>query len=106
MQQNRPRRDFLRHFEALAALSTPAMAALGSEKDALNFPPIYDKSEKPEQTEPPGDALHERVGIAIVGLGRIAINEMLPAIERASMPGRPRWSPATAPKGRKSSSAR
>jgi len=74
-----PRRDFLRYVGTLAALSAPALQAAANEKDKVTFPPIYDKSEKPEQTEPPGDPWNERVGIAIVGLGRIAVNEMLPA---------------------------
>jgi predicted dehydrogenase len=74
-----PRRDFLRYVGTLAALSAPMLQAGAAEKDRVTFPPVYDKSEKPEQTEPPGDPLNERVGVAIVGLGRIAVNEMLPA---------------------------
>ncbi|MBB3221839.1 Gfo/Idh/MocA family protein [Pseudoduganella umbonata] len=75
-----PRRDFLRYVGTLAALSTPALHAGASEKDKVEFPPIYDKSEKPEKTEPPADPWNERVGIALVGLGRITVNEMLPAL--------------------------
>jgi predicted dehydrogenase len=78
-----PRRDFLRYVGTLAALSAPALQAAASEKDKVTFPPIYDKSEKPEQTEPPADPSNERIGIAIVGLGRIAINEMLPAFAQS-----------------------
>jgi predicted dehydrogenase len=81
-QSQPPRRDFLRHVGTLAALSVPALPAWASDKDVVKFPPIYDKSENPEQTEMPGDPWKERVGIAIVGLGRIAINEMLPAFEQ------------------------
>ena len=84
MKQNQAlRRDFLRYVGTLAALSAPALSAGASEKDRVDFPPIYDKSEKPEQTEPPGDPLNERIGIAIVGLGRIAVNEMLPAFAQS-----------------------
>lgn len=83
MQNQPPRRDFLRYVGTLAALSAPALQAGASEKDRVTFPPIYDKSEKPEQTEPPGDPWGERVGIAIVGLGRIAVNEMLPAFAQS-----------------------
>lgn len=45
----------------------------------FQFSPIFADSEAPESTEPPRDPAHERVGIAIVGLGRISVNEMLPA---------------------------
>ena len=84
MKNSQPqRRDFLRYVGSLAALSAPALQAVAGEKDRVTFPPIFDKSEKPEQTEPPGDASGERVGIAIVGLGRIAINEMLPAFAQS-----------------------
>ncbi len=80
MRQNQPpRRDFLRYVGTIAALSAPGLQAGASEKDKVDFPPIFDKSEKPEKTEPPADPWSERVGIAIVGLGRIAVNEMLPA---------------------------
>lgn len=83
MENQPPRRDFLRYVGTLAALSTPALQAGASEKDRVEFPPIFDKAEKPERTEPPGDPLNERVGIAIVGLGRISINEMLPAFAQS-----------------------
>lgn len=80
MKQNQPRRrDFLRYMGTLAALSAPAMQAAAAEKDKVSFPPIYAKSEKPEKGEPPADPMSERVGVAIVGLGRIAVEEMLPA---------------------------
>jgi len=78
-----PRRDFLRYVGSIAALSAPALQAAASEKNRVAFAPIFDKSEKPEQTEPPGDAWEERVGVAVVGLGRIAINEMLPAFQQS-----------------------
>ena len=78
-----PRRDFLRYVGTLAALSSPAMAAGAAEKDKITFPPIETKTEKPEKTEPPGDPWNERVGIAIVGVGRISVNEMLPAFAQS-----------------------
>lgn len=74
-----PRRDFLRYVGTMAALSAPALHAAANERDRVSFPPIYDKSEKKEETEPPPDPWHERVGVAVVGIGRIAVNEMLPA---------------------------
>lgn len=78
-----PRRDFLRYVGTLAALSAPAMQAGAAEKDRVTFPPIEAKTEKPEKTEPPGDPWNERVGIAIVGVGRISVNEMLPAFAQS-----------------------
>jgi predicted dehydrogenase len=82
-QDQPPRRDFLRYVGSIAALSAPALHAAASDKNRVEFPPIFDKSEKPEQTEPPGDTWEERVGVAVVGLGRIAINEMLPAFQQS-----------------------
>jgi predicted dehydrogenase len=82
-QSQPPRRDFLRYMGTLAALSAPALQATANEKDKINFPPIDAKTEKPEKTEPPADPMSERVGIAIVGLGRIAVNEMLPAFAQS-----------------------
>ncbi|TWI70014.1 putative dehydrogenase [Pseudoduganella lurida] len=79
IQNQPPRRDFLRYVGTLAALSAPTLHAAANERDRITFPPINDKSEKPEVTEPPADPLGERVGIAIVGLGRISVNEVLPA---------------------------
>ncbi|MEW7849123.1 Gfo/Idh/MocA family oxidoreductase [Massilia aurea] len=78
-----PRRDFLRYVGTMAALSAPALHTAASEKNRVSFPPIFDKSEKPEKTEPPGDSWDERVGVAVVGLGRIAIDEMLPAFQQS-----------------------
>jgi predicted dehydrogenase len=84
MMQNQPRRrGFLRYMGTLAALSAPAMQAAANEKDKISFPPLEAKSEKPEKTEPPGDPWNERVGVAIVGVGRISVNEMLPAFAQS-----------------------
>jgi len=78
-----PRRDFLRYVGTLAALSTSAMGAGAAGQDRVTFPPIEANSEKPEKTELPGDPMHERVGIAIVGVGRISVNEVLPAFAQS-----------------------
>ena len=84
MKQSQPqRRDFLRYVGTLAALSAPAVQAAASDKDKITFPPTEARSEKPEKTEPPGDPWGERVGIAIVGVGRISVNEMLPAFAQS-----------------------
>jgi predicted dehydrogenase len=81
-QDHAPRRDFLRYVGTLAALSSPVVAG-AAEKDKVTFPPIETKTEKPEKTEPPGDPMNERVGVAIVGVGRISVNEMLPAFAQS-----------------------
>ena len=81
-QDQAPRRDFLRYVGTLAALSSPVVAG-AAEKDKVTFPPIETRTEKPEKTEPPGDPWNERVGIAIVGVGRISVNEMLPAFAQS-----------------------
>jgi len=84
MNQSQPqRRGFLRYMGTLAALSAPALQAAANEKDKITFPPTEAKSEKPEKTEPPGDPWNERVGVAIVGVGRISVNEMLPAFAQS-----------------------
>ena len=84
MMHSQPRRrGFLRYMGTLAALSAPALQAAANEKDKIAFPPIEANSEKPEKTEPPGDPWNERVGVAIVGVGRISVNEMLPAFAQS-----------------------
>lgn len=82
-QTQPPRRDFLRYAASLAALSAPALPALANEQDRITFPPIDAKTEKPEKTEPPADPWDQRIGIAVVGLGRISVNEMLPAFAQS-----------------------
>jgi predicted dehydrogenase len=54
-----------------------------SAPDRVTFPPITAPSEKPEKSPLPPDPRSERVGIAIVGLGRISVNEMLPAFAQS-----------------------
>ena len=84
MTQSQPqRRGFLRYMGTLAAMSAPAMQAAANEQDKVVFPPLEAKSEKPEKTEPPGDPWDQRIGVAIVGVGRISVNEMLPAFAQS-----------------------
>jgi len=77
------RREFLRNVGTLAALGSAGVHAGAAEQDRVSFPPIETKSEKPEKTESPGDPMNERVGIAIVGVGRISVNEVLPAFAQS-----------------------
>ncbi|SNS96197.1 Predicted dehydrogenase [Noviherbaspirillum humi] len=75
-----PRRRFLRF--AVGALAVPWVGPAGAASpDKVQFPPILAPTEKPEKTEqftPPG----ERIGFAVVGLGRISVNQILPAFSR------------------------
>jgi predicted dehydrogenase len=84
MTHSQPRRrEFLRQMGTLAALSAPALQAAANEGDKVTFPPTEAKSEKPEKAEPPGDPWDQRIGVAIVGVGRISVNEMLPAFAQS-----------------------
>ena len=64
-------------------MSTP-LAAAQQEKpntqDAVSFPRIHAETEQPEKTPGPFEARDQRVGYAIVGLGRLAVNQILPAM--------------------------
>jgi predicted dehydrogenase len=57
---------------ALAALSKIAHA------DQVPLPPLSAPSEKPAVEEPPGDAAENRVGIAVVGIGHLVLEQILP----------------------------
>jgi predicted dehydrogenase len=83
------RRSFLR-----AATASLATAAIGAEanaqqvrpnrQDAVELPQLHDMTtEAPEKTPGPFEAQPQRVGYAIVGLGHLAINQILPAFGRS-----------------------
>ena len=80
------RRGFLRG--AGAALTTGALApmALGqkpNEQDAVTLSQIHASTEAPEKTPGPFEAASQRVGYAVVGLGRLSLNQILPAFGRS-----------------------
>lgn len=77
------RRGFLKWTGAgLAAAALPrAMAALEqAEPNAVRLPPLHSPAtEAKEESPAPALAPHERVGFAVVGLGHIALGQVLPA---------------------------
>src|SRR6266446_4629219 len=50
-----------------------------ADSKPVKLPPLEDKSEKEDKAEPAPINPDERIGYAIVGLGNLAINEVLPA---------------------------
>jgi predicted dehydrogenase len=74
------RRTFLRL--STGALATPWVAgAHAASANEVQFPPIQAETEKPEKTEQ-YDPPSERIGFAVVGLGRISVNQILPAFAK------------------------
>ena len=66
------------------AASTPAGHATavdeGSvEGSAVSFPPIHAETERPDAPPPNPDPPSQRVGFAVMGLGRLAVENILPA---------------------------
>ena len=86
-----PGRNFLRAASsalAAAGLSTVPLSAQQNaasrqprpnQQDYVNLPPIHAPTEAPEKAPGSFTASDERVGFAIVGLGRLSINQILPA---------------------------
>ena len=77
------RRTFLRQLAgtSLAGL-IPAGAAVAQDPGAANrvvLPSIQAPTEAPEPTPAPGDPASQRVGFALVGLGHLTLNQLLPA---------------------------
>ena len=88
------RRDFLRGASAVAAmagLTTPAVGqATGTQPakpnaaDYVDLPQIHDtQTEAAEKAPGPFAAPDQRVGFAIVGLGRLSIHQILPAFAKS-----------------------
>jgi predicted dehydrogenase len=72
------RRDFLTGSTLLAAASLTGIARAAPD-DPVTFPPIDAPSEKPKGPPPQPRAPSSRKGYAVVGLGRIALEQVLPA---------------------------
>ncbi len=68
---------------ALAAWSSAALAASAAPVDAVDLSPLQAPTEKQERMPKPNDAPDARVGYAVVGLGRIAVGRVLPALQKA-----------------------
>jgi predicted dehydrogenase len=77
------RRLFLRSAAAVTTLATTSLAqsssALLNAQDAVQLSQIHGPSEQDEKAPGPFLAGDERVGFAIVGLGRLSIDQVLPA---------------------------
>lgn len=92
------RRGFLRNAGELVAASSLASVGLPSEaqaqgtgsqqappneQDMVNLPPLHASTEAPEKTPGPFEALPQRTGYAIVGLGHLSVAQILPAFGKS-----------------------
>lgn len=78
------RRNFLRLAAGTVAAPWAAAgnAAPTGAMEKVELGPILARTEKPEKT-PQADSPAQRIGVAIVGLGRLSINQILPAFGKA-----------------------
>ncbi len=82
------RRDFLRTASALAL--TPALTAQQSpqasrpnQQDDVQLSQLHASTEQPEKIPGPFESTPQRTGFAIVGLGRLTLGEILPAMGKS-----------------------
>jgi predicted dehydrogenase len=75
------RRSFLSH----AGKGLIATAALGSVSKAApaQLPPLEAPSEKPKAPPPAADPPDQRIGVALVGIGHLALEQLLPAFAQS-----------------------
>jgi len=75
------RRKFLTH----AGSGVVAAAALHrvAQADQVKLPPLDAPSEKPKASEPPADPPDKRLGVAIVGIGHLTLEQLLPAFAQS-----------------------
>ncbi|MDB5758080.1 MAG: gfo/Idh/MocA family oxidoreductase [Burkholderia sp.] len=82
------RRNFLKYASGLAAALSPALAQAQGQRQSLSspdnvdFPPDHADTEAPEKMPEPGLPPSERVGYAVVGLGRLTVGRLLPALAK------------------------
>ncbi len=62
-----------------AAAPAPAIDEGAVQGSAVSFPPIHAETERPDALPPNPDPPSRRVGFALVGLGRLAVENILPA---------------------------
>ncbi len=79
------RRSFVRGATGILAASGLGAAALGAqsipnEQNKVELPQLHAATEAPEKAPAPSEPPAQRVGFAVVGLGHLAINQILPAI--------------------------
>jgi predicted dehydrogenase len=75
------RRAFLAH----AGTSLIAAAALRrvAQADPIKLPPLEAPSEKPKPPEPAVDPPDQRLGVALVGIGHLALEQLMPAFAQS-----------------------
>jgi predicted dehydrogenase len=83
LSESSSRRDFLRAAAAAGALATTGFAQQmerkPNEENKVELSQIHGPSEQKEKTPRPFLPEDKRVGFAIVGLGRLSLNQILPA---------------------------
>jgi predicted dehydrogenase len=83
LSESSSRRDFLRAAAAAGALATTGFAQQmerkPNEENKVELSQIHGPSEQKEKTPGPFLPEDKRVGFAIVGLGRLSLNQILPA---------------------------
>ena len=83
------RRDFLRGASGIVAAAglAPVLAAgqeaKPNQQDNVQLSQIHASTEQPEKIPGPMEAPDQRTGFAIVGLGRLALGEILPAMGKS-----------------------
>ncbi len=86
LTQQSSRRDFLLHASALAAAATiPAAQAeqtKPNQQEDVQLSQIHASTEEPEKIPGPFEPMSQRTGFAVVGLGRLALGEILPAMAK------------------------
>jgi predicted dehydrogenase len=77
------RRNFLRSASGLLASAALPQQPKPNEQDDVQLSQIHAKSEQPEKVPGPTESSDQRTGYAIVGLGRLALGEILPAMGKS-----------------------
>jgi predicted dehydrogenase len=88
-EQGFNRRDFLRVASAavagtgIAGVAQAQQAAKPNMQDDVQLSQIHAATEQPEKVPGPIEARDQRTGFAVVGLGRLALGEILPAMGKS-----------------------
>lgn len=87
--ENVTRRSFLRGVSGAVAISSLGASAIAqtskpNSDTAISLPQLHAASEVPEKTPGPFEAPSQRVGYAVVGLGHLTLNQILPAMGKSS----------------------
>ena len=79
------RRTFLKYAGGITAALSPMLsqAQQRAAADKVDFPPDHAPTEAPEKMPDPGLPPSERVGFAVVGLGRLSVGRLLPALAKS-----------------------